>query len=220
MEDGRQFRWSQAGGVAVVVGKLYQAAVPVADHVLQTPTAAAVGAKTVVIPSFGATAITTNQYQNGHLVVDLVGNTGFGYSYLIGAHGPVAASGAFTIPLASASVQVAIATTANSVSLVSNRNAGVILAIATTPTAVLAGVSVKPVAIGGYTWLCTGGLCQCLTVTPVVVAGNIAMVATTTGAVMAQSTAVSLTVPGVGIAIRPAVTASYATINLFAISTP
>ena len=216
LEDGRQFRYSQAGGVAVVVGKLYQAAIPVSAHVLQTVAAAAVGAKSIAM-TLGATAVTANQYENGLITVDLVGNAGFGYGYGIDVHGPVAASGVFTVPL-KATVQVAIDTTANSVSLVPNRNAGIILAVATTPTALLAGVSVKPFAIGAYGWVCTGGAVMCLNVTPTVVAGQLAMAATTTGAVMAQSTATSLTVPGVGIALRTAVTASYCTIDLFAMS--
>lgn len=214
LQDGRAFRWGQAGAVAVVVGKLYQAAIPVTNHVLQTPTAAVVGAKSVVIPAFGATAITANQYQNGFLTIDLVGNTGFGYAYGIDTHGPVAASGSFTVPLKS-SVQVAIAATANSVSLVPNRHAGVILAVATTPTAEVAGVSVKPIAIGSFGWIQTKGVVQCLTVTPVVVEGQNVLVGTTTGSVIAQATATAIVQPNIGVCVRTAVTASYATIRLW-----
>jgi hypothetical protein len=213
LQDGRTFRYSSAGAVAVVVGKLYQAAIPVTNHVLQTAAAAAVGAKTIVL-TLGATAVTPNQYQNGYVTIDLVSNTGFGYGYGIDAHGAVASSGAFTIPLKS-TVQVAVATTANSISLVPNRGQGAILAVATTPTAEVNGVSVKPIPIGDFGWIQSKGVVQCLTVTPVAVEGQNVMPATTTGAVMAQSTATSLTVPNIGIGVRTAVTASYATIRLW-----
>lgn len=212
-EDGRHFRWASADGTtAVVVGKLYQSAIPVTNHVLQTAAAAAVGATSIAL-TLGATAATANQYQNGYVSVDLVGNSGFGYLYGIGLHPAVASAGVFTIPLKS-TVQVAIATTANSLSLIANRYSAVILAVATNPTADLAGVSVKPLAVNNWGWLATRGPAICLTVTPVVAIGTIAMAASTTGAVMAQSTAVSLTVPTIGTGIRTAVTASYCTVDL------
>jgi phage baseplate assembly protein gpV len=114
--DGRRFRYARAGAVAVVPGKLYQAPIPVAAHVLQTAAAAAVGARTVAL-TLGATATTADQYRDGYLVVDLSTNTGFGYMYQIGAHPVIDASSVFNVPLRSP-VQVAIATTANSISLV------------------------------------------------------------------------------------------------------
>jgi hypothetical protein len=215
IQDGRIFRWSQAGAVAVVVGKLYQAAIPVADHVLQTASAAAVGATSISL-ALGATAITGNQYLNGWVTVDLVGNSGFGYAYGIGQHGPVAASGTFVIPIKT-TVQVAIATTANSVSLVPNNHQGIILAVATNPTAAIAGVSVKPIPIGNYGYVCTAGTCMCLTVTPVGAIATQVIPATTTGAVMAQSTATSLTLPILGTVLRTAVTASYLTMQLYGV---
>lgn len=215
LNDGRKFRYSQAGAVAVVVGKLYQGPIPVADHVLQTPVAAAVGAKSISL-ALGATAVTANQYQNGLVTVDLVGNTGGGYGYGIDAHGPVAASGTFVIPLKS-TVQVAIGTTANSVSLVPNTRAGIILAVATNPTAAIAGVSVKPFGIGNFGWICTAGMCMCLTVTAVGAIGTQVIPGTTTGAVIAQTTATSLTLPIIGTVLRTAVTASYLTMTLYGV---
>lgn len=209
--DGRKFRYSRAGAVAVVVGKLYQAPIPVTNHVLQTATAASVGDRTVTL-ALGATAVTADQYRDGYLVVDLASNTGFGYIYQIGAHGAVAASGSFVIPLRSP-VQVAIDTTANSVSLVPNNHAGVILAVATNPTAVLAGVSVKPIPIGEYGWIQTAGNVMCLC-TGTMVIGTICMPSTTTGAVIVQSTAVSLTLPNVGVITRVATTTNYSTLWL------
>lgn len=210
-DDGRKFRYSSAGAVAVVVGKLYQAPIPVPNHVLQTAAAAAVGATSVAL-TLGATAATANQYHNGMLVVDLASNTGFGYGYGIGHHPAVASAGVFTVPLKS-TVQVAIAATANSVSLVPNTHQGVILAVATNPTARIAGVSVKPLPIGDFGWIQTRGPCMCLG-TGTLVIGTTVIPSSTTGAVIAQVTAVSLTVPQVGVVIRVATTTDYSTIYL------
>lgn len=215
LDDGRTFRYASAGAVAVVVAKLYQAPIPVANHVLQTAAAAVVGAKSVAL-TLGAAAATANQYHNGWLTVDLVGNTGFGYAYGIDTHGPVASSGVFTVPLKS-TVQVAIDTTANSLSLVPNSRQGIILAIATTPTAAIAGVSVKPIPIGDFGWICTSGTCMCLTVTAVGAIGTQVIPGTTTGAVIAQTTATSLTLPIIGTVLRTAVTASYLTMTLYGV---
>lgn len=210
--DGRRFRYAKAGAVAVVVGKLYQAPIPVTNHVLQTAVAAAAGARTFDL-ALGATAITADQYRDGYVVVDLATNTGFGHMYQIQTHGAVASSGTFSIPLRSP-LQVAIDTTANSVSLIPNNYSGVILAVATTPTAVLAGVAAGPIPIGQFGWVQVAGVAKCLGVTPIAATGHYCMVATTTGAVMEQSTAVSATVPNVGQVLQGVVTASYSTINI------
>ena len=213
--DGRRYRYAKAGAVAVVVAKLYQAAIPVPNHVLQTPSAAAVGDRTVTV-ALGATAATEDQYRDGYIVVDLATNTGFGHMYQIGPHKAIASSGSFAVPLRSA-VQVAIATTANSVSLVPNNYSGVILAIATTPTAVLAGVAAAPFAIGAFGWIQVAGNCMCLTEdngAVNVTAGYQLIVGGTTGSLMPQATAVSLTVPNVGTCVRAASTTDYSTVCL------
>src|ERR1700674_1944273 len=69
LQDGRKYRWSQAGAVAVVVGKLYQAPIPVPAHVLQTMNASAAVGSTLPVLVLGATAVTVNQYENGYLTV-------------------------------------------------------------------------------------------------------------------------------------------------------
>ena len=209
--DGRRFRYARAGAVAVVPGKLYQAAIPVTNHVLQTAAAAAVGDRTVTL-AIGGTAATADQYRDGYLVVDLASNTGFGYIYQIGAHEAQAASSDFIVPLRS-SVQVAIDATANSVSLVPNNYAGVILSVVATPTACCAGVSVRAIPIGEFGWIQVAGNVPCLTVGTLVI-GTTIIPGTTTGAVIAESTAASLTLPVLGYVNRVAVTTAYSTITL------
>jgi hypothetical protein len=210
--DGRRFRYAKAGAVAVVPGKMYQAPIPVPNHVLQTAAAAAVGARTVAV-TLGATAATADQYRDGYLVVDLASNTGFGYIYQVGAHDEVASSGVFTVPLRS-SVQVAIATTANSVSLVPNNYAGVILSVASTPTAVLAGVSVRAIPIGEFGFIQMAGNVACLGAGTLVIGTTCIVNGATTGSVTPESSAASLTLPVVGNVCRVAVTTAYSTITL------
>lgn len=228
---GDIYRYHQMGAVAGVVGKLYQAPIPVANHVLQTAAAAAVGATTILL-TLGNTAVVANDYINGMVVVDLATNTGFGYSYAIDAHPAVAGNGVFTIPLAGSpsrtvqsdslvlggneSVQVAIATTANSLSLVPNPYKKVILSVAATPplTAQIAGFSVVAIGIGGWGWLKTRGICMCLTNGTVVIGQAVVPGATTAGTVEAYPAGVAETTPNsVGDVVRVAVTTAYSTIN-------
>lgn len=213
--DGRRFRYAKAGAVAVVVAKLYQAPIPVTNHVLRTPSAAAVGDRTVTI-ALGATAAAADAYLDGYLVIDLATNSGFGHIYQIANHKAIASSGSFAVPLRSA-VQVAIDTTATSVSLIPNNYNGVILAITTTPTASLAGVAAKPFGVGEFGWIQVAGNCMCLTEdngAVNVTAGYQLIVGGTTGSLMPQATAVSLTVPEVGICVRAATTTDYSTVCL------
>lgn len=217
--DGRTFRYSRADpSTAVVVAKLYQAAVPAANnvHALITPSAAAVGDRTVTV-AIGATAIAADVFRDGYLTVDLVGNTGFGYIYQIGPHGDVAASGSFTVPLRSP-VQVAIATTASSVSLLRNPYADIVLCAATTPTGMVAGVSVKPIPVSQFGWIQVSGNVMCLTEGTVVIGQQLMPAVTATGAMVVQSTAESLTVPTVATCTRVATDTNYSTVNLIGLN--
>jgi hypothetical protein len=212
LNDSRKYRWSQAGLVAVTVAQLYQAPIPVPEHVLQTAAAAAVGATSVAL-TLGAVAVSPNQYNNGWLVIDLASNSGFGYTYGIKQHNSVGASGVFTVPL-KASVQVAIATTANSISLIPNNYAGVILAVVTTPTAVIAGVSVKPIPIEDFGFIQTRGpaACQAETTGTIIIGEKVIPSSATTGQVMGEAAwNANCTV---GYVERVATTTDYSTIDV------
>ncbi len=231
MPNGDLFRYTQMGAVAGVVAKLYQGPLPVANHVLQTAAAAAVGDSTIAL-TLGNTAVVANDYINGTVVVDLVGNTGFGYTYHIDAHPAVAGSGVFTIPLAGSTsrtiqsdglmlgpgnetVQVAIATTANSVSVYPNLYKKVLIVPGTLATAAVAGVPPRAMPANSWGWIQTRGECMCLTDNTTVVIGQPAIMSTvTSGAVSLVTTTNIITSPIVGVFSRVAVSASYSTINL------
>lgn len=219
--DGRTFRYSRADpSTAVVVSKLYQSAAPAADnvHALITPVAAAVGDRVVQV-TIGATAIAADVFRDGYLTVDLVGNTGFGYMYQIDRHGDVAASAStFRVPLKGGTVQVAIATTASSVSLIRNPYADVVLAAATDPTGCVVGVSVKPIPVSQFGWIQVAGNCMCLTEGTVVIGQQLMPAVTATGALVVQSTAESLTVPTVATCVRVATDTNYSTVQLLGLN--
>ena len=63
--DGREFHYVQAGGTALVPGKLQQASAQVANHQNLTPTAATAVGDTSITVTLGGTAATANQYLGG-----------------------------------------------------------------------------------------------------------------------------------------------------------
>ena len=90
MNDGRVFRYAQAGA-AVVVGKLYASIAPAANHTNEAVQAAsAIGDKTVSV-TLGATAVTAGQYVDGYLQINSA--AGLGHNYKIKAHGTHAGTG-------------------------------------------------------------------------------------------------------------------------------
>lgn len=213
LQDGRKFRYALAGGSDLVAGTLQQAAANVANHILQTPTAAAAGATTVTV-ALGATAVLQNEYLNGYLAIEL--GTGKGFIYPIGAHAAVVSSGSFAVPLAGGySVQVAIPATSNSVSLIHNPYWKVIQ-MPTTYTQQPAGVAVVAVTSGKCGWLQTRGMASVLTNGTVVVGAPVVASGTTAGAIEAGSTTIATLVAQaeVGFVAHVASTTNQSTINL------
>jgi len=199
MLDGRRFRFNLAGAVALVASTLQQSGVPVANHILQTPAAAAVGAQSVAV-ALGATAVVADQYRDGQLLIT-AGNTGEGYSYPVDTHAAVTSSGTFTVPLKrGTTVQVAIGTTANSASLYSNPFWKTVVA-ATAYTSPVVGVAVGATAIGSYGWLQTRGLTPIRSDNTTTVVGQpvVASAATAGDCALASATiATTITQPVIG----------------------
>ena len=211
METGEVFMYGHAGAVALAAHAICQSAVPTANHVLQTPLAAAVGARTITL-TLGATAVVADEYRDGLVSVDLVGNTGFGYAYHIASHVADAGGDNFPIPLKeSETVQVAIATTANSVSMIRNKMRGLVIGT-TTYTQKLVGVPLAPIAIGSFGWFQVAGPCRVLTQGTVVIGEPVIGSGTTAGAV-SPATA-SETQQVVGTVMHVAVTTGYSLIDL------
>lgn len=210
--DGRVFRFGLAGASNLAAGKLHQAPAPVTNHVLQTPTAASVGATTVSV-ALGATAVTKDQYRDGVLSIEL--GTGQGYAYKIDSHAAVSSSGTFVVPLTRGiTVQVAIPATSNSVSLVQNPYSNIIVA-PTTLTSQVCGVPVSAITAAQYGWFQTRGLAAVLVNGTVVIGNRVVPSLTTAGAVEAASGTFAVTsLEAVGRVAHVATSTNYSTIDL------
>jgi hypothetical protein len=153
---GNRYRFVKAGAVALVPGKVQQAAAEVTNHQNLTPTAASIGATSVTV-TLGATAATENQYAGGWVVVTVT--PGQGYKYLVSSH-PAANSGAsLTLTLEDALV-VAI-TGSSRIDLVANPYSGVIVN-PTTQTSAPVGAAVTAVTAAYFGWIQDGGVASLL----------------------------------------------------------
>src|SRR6202035_6084471 len=81
--DGRAFRYAQAGGVTLVAGTVLQSPAQITNHQNMKTTTAPIGATAITV-AVGATAVTANQYANGYLMIN--DGTGEGFSYKIASH--------------------------------------------------------------------------------------------------------------------------------------
>lgn len=153
--DGRNFRFVQAGAVALVVGNSIQSPAIVPNHLALTPTAAAIG-DTTVVATLGATAAAANLYADGYLQVDTT--PGNGYVYAVDSHLAVLSGGVITVKLRKDDpIQVAL-TSASRVGFIQNPFAGVIQTPVTTATGIVVGVAISVIPISGYGWLQTHGM--------------------------------------------------------------
>jgi hypothetical protein len=173
LADGRKYRYALKSAAAAVAGDTQSSPAMVANHVAQTPVAAAVGALGVAT-ALGAST-TADQYRDGYFAVEV--GTGGGYVYAIGTHGVIATGG--TVPLREP-VQVAIPATAASISLVSSTFRSVVVA-PTTETGAIAGCAVKPIAASAFGWLQTKGIGSGVVVASTVAGENLSII-TTAGA--------------------------------------
>lgn len=157
--DGRVFRYCRAGATALVAGSLYQSAVPVANHLANTPPAVAAGATQFTYTPGATAGSEANDYGEGYLQVDTT--PGNGFTYLVAGHPLIASATAFTLTLDPAHpIQVAL-TTSSRVGLIWNPYKNLIVA-ATTVTAPAMGVACAPITANYYGWLQTWGPASCL----------------------------------------------------------
>jgi len=189
-DDGRVFRYVQAGLADLVAGNVVQGPALVTAHLATVATATAIGAKTLTITP-GATLGTVNQYADGIMSVDT--GPGNGYTYSVLSHPAFATSTAFTLTLKDP-IQVALST-ASRLGLVANKYRGVIQFPVTTATGPVVGVATYIITASQYGWIQTYGHCSVLisgtpamgaaVMTPSAVAGS-AIILTTTNLVVAQ----------------------------------
>lgn len=208
--DGRRFRLSRAGAVALLPGKLHQSALPVANHLnIAVAAAAAIGATRVQV-TLGATAAAANIYKDGYLYVnDALGE---GHTYRIKDHLAIASAGTGWINLYNDTPILVALSTASEVTLAHNPFNAVLIHDSP-PTAGLAGVSMANVAPDYYCWLQTRGPAAVLIQGTVVIGDLCVPSATVDGAVM-PSAALETDGPVVGRVMRVNADTEYGLIDL------
>ena len=151
-DDGRVFRYGQAGASDLVAGNCIQSSAIVANHLATTATATAIGLLALTFTP-GATTGAANLYAEGMLSVDTA--PGNGYTYSVSGHGAIASSTAFTLTLKDA-IQVAL-TTSSRLGLLANPYKNVIQMPVTTATGTLVGVGGYIISATQFGWLQTAG---------------------------------------------------------------
>lgn len=155
--DGKIYRWSLNGAVALAEGKTTTGVARVANHsnlALTSTSNIAVGSLSIAV-TLGGTAATADQYLDGYAVVN--DGTGVGQSYLIvGNSAQTSTSGAVTLILAEP-VTKALVIADTKITLIPNPNAGVVVtpAVVTNP---IAGVPNVAVAAASYFWAQSRGI--------------------------------------------------------------
>ncbi len=211
-DDGRTFRYGQAGLTALAPGKMNDGAVVVPNHVnLVTAAAAAVGATQVTVTLAG-TAATLNQYAGGTLWCNAT-STGLGIGYLIkGNPAQSSTTGNLVVTLVEP-IQTAI-TTSTKTSLFPALYSGAII----TPSAATAGgppigvFTGSSLPISNYGWFQTGGPCPLLSDSTVYTLGEEVSQAAS-GTAGAGSLKVA-TLPTYGVAMQLGVSGQYQLVNL------
>lgn len=211
-QSGREFRFAQAGGVALVTGNVVCGPAVVTNHSNQTATATAAGAVSISV-TLGATAATANQYKDGYICIT-DGPTGGQLAYKLDAHAAIGSGGTATLQLAAGeSVQVAI-TSSHKYTLVSNPYRGVIQCPATTLTSPPVGVAIKAQAISGYGWVQTRGISMPLIAGTIIIGEQVVSPTGTAGACGPNSAGGSETETIIGRVSYVAATGKWGVIDL------
>lgn len=151
--DGREFRYARAGGTALVVGNILQAAAEDTGDQNIAATTTAVGATSITT---AAMTVTANQYAGGYVTVTVT--PGLGTTYRIKGHAAYTAAAA-TFDLEDP-IQVALTATSR-LDFVANPYAAVIVA-PTTTTGLLVGAAVNNITANRYGWIQVKGPCNVL----------------------------------------------------------
>lgn len=203
--DGRAFRYGLAGAVALVPGKLYQAAAQITADQNLTAVAAAIGATTLV--STTTVTQTANLYANGYAIITVT--PGQGYQYKISSHAAYT-SAAPTYNLSDA-IQVAL-TTASRIDLMQNPYSAVIVS-PTTASSAFVGVAVAAIPATYYGWLQVGGVANVLADGAVTTGNTLVASAAVAGAVKTTTGATSV----IGISMSGIADTEYGSVKLFMI---
>ena len=167
LQDGRKYRFGEAGGSTLVVGNILQGAANVSNDQNRAGIAAAIGSLAPTLTTGGA--VTANFYAEGFWNNSVT--PGGGESYRINSHPAGTTATVYTLAQGN-SLRTAITTTTR-VDLVQHPFKTLIQAIATTATGPIVGVAVSAPLTTVFCWAQTAGVASVLTeATTVPVAGR------------------------------------------------
>lgn len=149
--DGRAFRYVEAGGTALVSGSVYQSqAEDTTNNQNLAVAAAAIGDTTVTTTT--TVTVTANEFSGGFMIVTVT--PGLGKIYKIKGH-PAATTATLALTLEDA-IEVAL-TTVSRIDLVNNPYKDIVIQ-PTTRTSSVIGVAVAAIAADEFGWLGAGGI--------------------------------------------------------------
>ena len=196
--NGKAFRYSLAGGSALVVGNLLQESAQDTQFENMAVTASAIstnGTQTVNITN-GTTTVSANQFNGGSVSVYTAGGEAVGNEYTILAH-TTGTSGAALVVTVDHPLSVAW-TTSLKVNMKRSPWSGVIQFPATTQTGIPVGVAIYAIPSGEYGWVQTKGVCAVLSDgSTFAVGSNVGSVSGTAGAVTVYDAATTLACVGI-----------------------
>lgn len=186
VEDGRTFRWTEAGSTALVVARSHQSEIPVtanqANQAIDTLTASD---NVFILTGIGSTNVSfgANDLKDGYVHIDSAANLNPLWQIVSNtAITASAATGTITI----GTKLVDDVASGEQVSFCKNPWKDVIIA-ASAPTAMPVGVSVVVVAANGFGWLATGGAVRCLVDDAVLEGDQVVTSVNTDGALMNEA---------------------------------
>lgn len=157
-DTGNKYRYVQAGASNLVTGHLLQEAAEDTNYRSMVVAAAAAIGATEVTVTLGGSAVTANQFDEGHLFVE--SSTGLGQQFRIKRHDvQTSTTGSCTFKL-DRPLKVAL-TTSSQVTVRKNAYDGVI-DFPTTPTGGAVGVALYAMTASYFGWVQSGGDCPVL----------------------------------------------------------
>jgi hypothetical protein len=200
LQDGRRFAFVEAGGTALATGKVQQSEVPDPDHdTLAVQAAGSAGDRTISLTN-GTDAIEANLYADGFAATEAAAGASEGYLLKVDlTHDSLAASATVSLPLAAGYGLPLAINTSDTITLVKNPYADVIVAPAP-PEALIVGVATSPTPANNWGWVQTWGPCAALVTGTMVIGGRVSAsgtVTNTTGALESSGVLITATAPTV-----------------------
>ena len=206
--DGRTYRYANAGGVDLDPGKLTIAVDVTSTHEDIAVNTFLIGENTMTVTAGGT--VSANEYDEGF--VNITSGTGQGIMYSIKSHTTSSGSGSVVLTLNDLIAVTAVAGT--KVTLIHNKYKDIIVSDGTLAD-LATGVPNVTISADAFGWVQTGGLCAVLNdATTTVVAGQPVTIGDVTSGAVEDINAVTETQVGLVPAGAVGATTEYVSINL------